>query len=540
MYAIKTPSFLRPSSRPASPAPPPTSTAKFEITSNAYERHRPLSKLALASFRRPSPSPASVPQQVVTPLVQDGSYLEVLSLKLSEAVTKALAQPTGPALPHELLGGKRPIPAGRGHALGAFIFGEINASQDNPHLQRAIVRSLQRPLSVLISNISARLLPLTSSPQFSASTVGQQQSCLNATQLHAVGLATLAGEVLEAFDELGLGLEIDGRSDGLRVIREGLLNLVTRVVNPLIASIQSELLPLVDGLEKPSPIGRTGSGLSSKSAKTSTPHPSITILHSVVPLYAKGLAKIAAVDATQSSLGAMLITLVWHGLAALAHRPFISGSPPASPKLASATAKPKIKASITPPASPSPRFMTILPPSRPSTPPNNQAGSSLPGDAQALFDILGLIAKPLKDKAAGLLASEAVDEAFAALGALVSLLHLIYANPRPEATLNFEQLEADLMAATDDLPTLIGLPILLRAYVVRGGSQEGGDSRSVASMLGMTEESYRIDCLAGFNRADECEEVVGKHIICVLRNDSATLGAAMVANWLERQIRDVR
>jgi hypothetical protein len=138
------------------------------------------------------------------------------------------------------------------------------------------------------------------------------------------------------------------------------------------------------------------------------------------------------------------------------------------------------------------------------------------------------------------LASEAVDEALAALQSLISLLDLIFASPRPEATLHFEQLEADLIAVTDDLPTLIGLPILLRAYVVRGVSQEGGDSRSVASMLEVTEESYRANCLAGFNRADDCEEVVGKHIIRVLRNDSATLRAAMVANWLEWQIRDDR
>lgn len=393
---------------------------------------------------------------------------------------------------------------------------------------------------MLLSNISAHLLPLTSSPQFLATTASQPQSCFNATHLHAVGLATLAGEVLETFDELGLGLEIDGRSDGLKVTREGLLNLVTRVVNPLIASIQSGLLPLIDGLEKPSPIGRSGSGLNARSVKTSGPHPSIAVLHSVVPLYAKGLAKIAAVDAAQSSLGAMVITLVWHGLVALAHRPFNSGSPPPSPKLTSAVAKPKIKASATPPASPSPRFMTILPQSRPSTPPNHQASSSLPGDARTLFDILSLIAKPSKDKAAGLLASEAVDEALAALESLVSLLDSVYANPRPEAAIHFGQLEADLMAVTDDLPTLIGLPILMRAYVVRGGSQEGGDSRSVASMLGVTEDSYRANCLVGFNRADECEEVVGKHIIRVLRNDSATLGAAMVANWLERQIRDGR
>ena len=95
-----------------------------EITSNAYERHRPLSKLGLVNFMRPSSAPATVLPQAVTPLVQDGSYLEVLSLKLSEAVTRALAQPTGPPSPHErLLGGKRPIPAGRGRVLGAFISG---------------------------------------------------------------------------------------------------------------------------------------------------------------------------------------------------------------------------------------------------------------------------------------------------------------------------------------------------------------------------------------------------------------------------------
>jgi len=384
---------------------------------------------------------------------------------------------------------------------------------------------------VLLSNISAHLLPLLSSPQFLTTTLTQQQSCLNATQLHAVGLATLAGEVLEAFDELGLGQEVDGRPDGLRVIREGLVNLVMRVVNPLIASVQSELLPLIDGLEKPSPIGRTGSGLNSKSVKTSAPHPSITGLQAVVPLYAKGLAKIAAVDAAQSSLGSMLITLVWHGLVALAHRPFTSGSPPGSPKLASTITKHK----TTPPNSPHPRFATILPHSRPSTPPNNPVGSSLQGDARALFDILGHIAKPSKDKAARLLASEAVDEAFDALASLVSLLDLIHDNPRSRATLNFE---ADLMTVTDDLPTLIGLPILLRAYVVTGGSQEGGEPHSVASILGMTEDGYRANCLVAFNRADECEEVVGKHVICVLRHGSATLGAAMVANWLERQIRD--
>jgi hypothetical protein len=81
---------------------------------------RPLNKLSLTGFRRgsPAPSPTSNP---AAPLVQDGSYLEMLGLKLSEAVSKALAQPTAPAATNDLVAGRRPIPAGRGHALGALI-----------------------------------------------------------------------------------------------------------------------------------------------------------------------------------------------------------------------------------------------------------------------------------------------------------------------------------------------------------------------------------------------------------------------------------
>ena len=74
----------------------------------------------LAAFRRPASTP---PAPSATPsLVQDGTYLEMLGLKFSEGVSKALAQPTGGAPnPLEVLAGKRPIPAGRGTALGALI-----------------------------------------------------------------------------------------------------------------------------------------------------------------------------------------------------------------------------------------------------------------------------------------------------------------------------------------------------------------------------------------------------------------------------------
>ena len=47
--------------------------------------------------------------------------MEVLNLKLSEAVSKALAQPPGPPLPNEFVNGRRPIPSGRGTSLGNLI-----------------------------------------------------------------------------------------------------------------------------------------------------------------------------------------------------------------------------------------------------------------------------------------------------------------------------------------------------------------------------------------------------------------------------------
>lgn len=101
---------------------PPTSPPPSRPdSSNGFERPRSLAKLSLSSFRRPSPAPRAAVKTAPAPLVQDGSYLEMLSLKLSEAVSKSLAQPTGPASANEQVSGKRPIPQGRGYALGALI-----------------------------------------------------------------------------------------------------------------------------------------------------------------------------------------------------------------------------------------------------------------------------------------------------------------------------------------------------------------------------------------------------------------------------------
>jgi hypothetical protein len=133
-----------------------------------------------------------------------------------------------------------------------------------------------------------------------------------------------------------------------------------------------------------------------------------------------------------------------------------------------------------------------------------------------------------------MLACEAVDEAFEGLAALVGLLELIQHKGFFIPTTNMDDLEVELETVTKKLPTLIGLPVMLRTYVYSG--LQDNEARSVASMLGMTEAEYRKNCLAGFNRSDECDEVVGQHVVHVLRTEHSSAVALMVAKWLETQI----
>jgi len=108
---------------------------------------------------------------------------------------------------------------------------------------------------VLLSNLSANLLPLLSSPAFTTPPAPTPQAPNpNATQLHALALAGVAGELLETFDELGLGLEADMRGEGLKMIRESLVSLVGRVVNPLVGTIKADLTPLIMALENPTSV----------------------------------------------------------------------------------------------------------------------------------------------------------------------------------------------------------------------------------------------------------------------------------------------
>ena len=126
MHVIKSPAFFRPSSRPSSPVLPMT---RSESEGGGERATRSLHKLSLSNFRKASPAP--VPKDTTpakTTLIQDGSYLEALGLKIGEAVSKALVQPATGVVAGNILNGKGPIPAGRGRALGALITAYVFSS----------------------------------------------------------------------------------------------------------------------------------------------------------------------------------------------------------------------------------------------------------------------------------------------------------------------------------------------------------------------------------------------------------------------------
>ncbi|EKM54245.1 uncharacterized protein PHACADRAFT_257958 [Phanerochaete carnosa HHB-10118-sp] len=517
MYALKTPAFLRPASRPTSPVPGPTSRPD---TPN--ERARPMSKLSLSNFKRT----ASPMTHSTSALIHDGSYMEVLSLRLSEAISRAVAQPPGPGVPSELLSGRRPIPAGRGHALGELIASEIKPTRENPHLYRAVIRTLHRPLSVLVTNLSGQLLPLIASPAF-ASVPSPQSPNLNPTQHHALAIATFAGELLETFDGLGLGRDAEMRGDGLKGIRDSLVTTIKRVVEPLVAGIKNDLMPRIEELEQHPPPAVRGPG----ATKTATVHPTIAYLQNVMPVYARVLGRYITSSVAEDFLASFTITLVWRGLVALSNRPSPAASttPPGSPPMGAPKAIKDNKrrgSTSTPPTTPPPsRFTLKLPPSRPPSPLSNNKVPGVVTDARALYDLFSPIPRPSKE-----LAREAVQDAFDSLSALVALLEFTYFHKVDAG--NLASFEAELDALTDDLSVLIALPILLRAYVFPPASD-----RTISRMLGISEAAYRTSWLSGFARAEECVPAVGQRVLNILRTmDGCEPGKEVVMRWLQREV----
>ncbi|KAF8904367.1 hypothetical protein CPB84DRAFT_1677305 [Gymnopilus junonius] len=527
MNVLRNPSFFRPSSRPSSPAP---ALAPSRGDSN-QSLARPPNKLSLTNFIRQTPSQSSSQASIHAPLIQDGSYLEMLSLKLSEAVSKALAQPTGPPVVNEQFPGKRLIPQGRGLNLGSLIASELNAVHDNSHLHKAVLRSLQRPFTVLLTNISGQLLPTLSSPSFNAvPNVNNQFSFPNGIQLYALSIARFSEELLQVFDELGLGTDADVRGDGLKSIRDGLVSVINRVVNPLIAGIRGILIPLIEALENPntSPVTKPPPG----ARPAIVYHPSIVSLQTLMPVYSKALTACTTSSLSHAALASLLISILWKAMVAFAHRVDIKQSPLLT---AESTALGAIKkrrggsptVPATPPLTPPPgRFMIKLPPSRPPSPPAIVTHANAATDCKALYDLLMTLPRPSSNHGSTQLAKEAVDEAFEGLHSLPALLA---ATVELDVSESPDVVADKLIQLTEDIPSLIALPIILRAF-------GGPGTSSVPAMLGLPEEGYRKGCLSGFSRAEECTLAVGQRVLDALQTDSES--NKFVIRWLETEMAD--
>jgi len=457
----------------------------------------------------------------------------MLGLRLSEAVSKALAHPSGPSQPSELVGGRRPIPAGRGRTFGELIasyvpiwftplqsahcsilFSELQAARDNKPLYRAVLRALQKPLSVLLSNLLALLLPVLSSPAFlQPSAPTPQVPTPNATQLHALAIADFAGELLSSFDDMALGIDTDSRGDGLQPIRAGLVSLIGRVITPLITGIKEALIPFVDALEIPAKT-------TSHKGKGSV-HPSITALQSSVPVYGRALARYARIHSSHTLLASFLISIVWRALVALSHRPMMTESS-ASAVLCE---KGQYVSSARIPllTSPTGSFNLKRGPSRPASP---VISSTAVADAKALYGVFSHFPRPSHTQ----VAREAVDEAFAHLEVLVSLLE-IADDPFFVANKTVNEIADEIHGLTEELPTLIALPVLLRVQYF--GSDLGPQIGTVAALLNVPEDVYRRDYLAGFGRAEQCGPAVAQRVLDEIHARAVADPSWCLVDWLE-------
>ena len=395
---------------------------------------------------------------------------------------------------------------------------------DNAHLHRAVLRSLKRPFSVLLTDLSSQLLPLLSSPSFYVvPTANNQFPFPNAVQLHVLSLAQFCEEVIQVFDELGLGTDMDVRGDGLKSTRDGFVSIINRVVNPFIVGIRGELLPIIEALEST----KFATATKPTAAKTALIyHPSIVSLQILMPVYARALTACTSSTLSHATLASLLISILWKAMVALSHRVDQKMSPLLMPEASPLLSGKKNRAvSTTPPLTPPPgRFMIKLPPSRPPSPPAF-AFPSVAADAKALYDLLVSLPRPSAAAGPTRLAKEAVDEAFEGLRTLPALLDAV--KYKMEFSDNASITAQAINHLTTEIPSLIALPIVLHAF-------GGPNTRSVALMLGISEDEYRKGCLSGFSRAEECAIPVAQRVMEILQLDAPA--NEVVIKWLEIEL----
>jgi hypothetical protein len=148
---------------------PPVLPLHHQLRYLSHQMRAPqsIARLPLSGFNS-AISPQSVACSRVAAVIQGASYLQVLSLKFSEGVCKTLTQSVGHATATGSLNGRlhsnRPRTRVRitycsvsGSFSGIMLLvisilaasSELRVLQDNPHLRKAALRPLQRPMRPL-------------------------------------------------------------------------------------------------------------------------------------------------------------------------------------------------------------------------------------------------------------------------------------------------------------------------------------------------------------------------------------------------------
>lgn len=371
------------------------------------------------------------------------------------------------------------------------------------------------------------LLPLLGSPVFlSLPTLSNPSSFPTPVQAHALSVVNFCEELLKCFTQSGLGLESDARGDGLKPIRDGLVSLVNRVINPLISGIRGEIIPLVEALEQANTLAPAK--LSPGSRSPVIYHPSIVALQVLMPSYNKALTACTVSSVSHATLASLLISVLWKASVALGHRIESKPSPTLTPNSSPLLSMKKRRGSptpITPPVTPPPaRFTIKLPPSRPPSPPAVINFATAAADAKALYDLLVVFPRPGNGQESPSLAREAVDEAFEGFKNMADLLHSFRSQTNVSDPV---ALAKELNRLTAEIPSLIALPVILYAL-------GGPGTSSVAALLGTSEDDYRKCCLSGFSRAEECATTICQRVLEALRADP--LPNQTVIRWLEMEL----
>lgn len=350
-----------------------------------------------------------------------------------------------------------------------------------------------------MANLSRQLVPLLLSPSFHSTPNISNQFCfLNPIQLHALSIAEFSEEILQVFDEHGLGMDNDVRGDRLKPIREGLTSLINRVVNPLITGIRMELIPLVEALEHPNPYHGFKPAIGTKS--TIVYHPSIVSLQTLMPVYARALTTYTTSTLSHSTLASLLISVLWKALVALSHRLDIHMTTSTTPESFPPTARKR------------------------SPPPPPLMIANAAADCRALYDLLVQLPRPSAGPESTRVAKEAVDHAFEGLRTLPTLLEIAINKGRSGTT---EYLTKKFNDLATKIPLLIALPVIVRAF-------SGPGLLPISAMLGISEEEYRKGCLSGFGRAEECTITIAQRVLDVLQtNPSANV---IVIRWLQMEL----